>query len=166
MHWAALPSSRLMSECEVTRTRRGGPGGQHRNKVSTAVVLVHLPTGVSAQASEQRSQAANLAVAEHRLRLNLALAVRSPIDSGATVSERWTQRVVGERIRVSPEHPDFPALLAEALDAISAHGFAIPAAAGWLKVTPSQLLRLLRSEPAAWTWLNRNRQQAGLGPLK
>jgi hypothetical protein len=46
--------------------------------VETAVVITHRPTGISAQASERRSQAENLAVAWKRLRVELALGVREP----------------------------------------------------------------------------------------
>ena len=58
----------MIAECNVRRLRRSGPGGQHRNKVETAVSLHHLPTGVSAEASERRSQAQNHAMALFRLR--------------------------------------------------------------------------------------------------
>ena len=37
IHPAALPFDALLKECEVRRLRRSGPGGQHRNKVETAV---------------------------------------------------------------------------------------------------------------------------------
>jgi protein subunit release factor B len=78
MHPAALPLPDLQPLCDITRTRRSGPGGQHRNKVETAVVITHRPTGISAQASERRSQAENLAVAWKRLRVELAFGVREP----------------------------------------------------------------------------------------
>ncbi len=78
-HPAALPSEKLLAECDVKFVRRSGPGGQHRNKVSTGVVLVHRPTGVKAEAAERRSQAENRAVALFRLRVNLALEIRRPV---------------------------------------------------------------------------------------
>lgn len=164
-HPASIAETELAAECDVTRTRRGGPGGQHRNRVSTAVVVVHRPTGVSGQASERRSQQANFSVAVRRLRLNLAVAIRLPVDPDRQPVPLWRGRIEGDRIRVSADHPDFPALLAEALDFLAGSAFVVPEAAGRLGVTASQLLRLVRSDTAAWTWLNRNRERQGLGKL-
>ena len=54
IHPAQYPVQRLLAECEINRTRGSGPGGQHRNKVETAIVVVHLPTGLRGEASERR----------------------------------------------------------------------------------------------------------------
>ena len=79
VHPAALDPEVLARQCEFRATRRSGPGGQNRNKVETAVVLTHRPTGLTAQASERRTQGENRRAALERLRLELALTIRQPI---------------------------------------------------------------------------------------
>ncbi|MEY2491685.1 MAG: peptide chain release factor [Verrucomicrobiota bacterium] len=47
--------------------RSSGPGGQHVNKVSTAVTLWHRPSGVRVTVQDSRSQAINRRIARERL---------------------------------------------------------------------------------------------------
>ena len=166
VHPAALNGEDLFAQCQFRRTRRGGPGGQHRNKVETAVVLTHRPTGVAAEANERRSQHQNRRVAVFRLRVNLALQVRCPRLASAPPSRCWQGRCRGGRIAVNPDHDDFPTLLAEALDMLAAHEMDVPAAAESLRVTPSQLTKFLKLEPRALAQVNRAREQSGLRPLR
>lgn len=163
-HPAQLPPAELLKQCDESRTRRSGPGGQNRNKVETAVVLTHRPTGVVAEANERRSQAENRNVATFRLRLTLAVEQRS--DQPRTEpSPLWRGRVQGDRIRVNPEHADYPALLAEALDVIVLQEFDLKLAAERLLVTPSQLIKFLKLEPHAFGLVNRERRARGLHEL-
>jgi hypothetical protein len=167
-HPATLDDEQLLRQCELRRQRRGGPGGQHRNKVETAVLLTHLPTGIAAEANERRSAADNSRVALFRLRLKLALAIRSTTTAAPLPlpSERWLARVQNRRIRVSLEHADFPALLAEALDQLAAHEHRLAEASAHLRVSGTQLVHLLRLEPAALHQLNQHRAARGLRPLE
>jgi hypothetical protein len=165
MHPAALPPDELLAQCSERRTRRSGPGGQHRNKVETAVVLTHAPTGISGEASERRSQAENRRVALARLRLRLALEHRTP-PPAAGPSPLWRSRVRGRRLAIAVEHDEYPAIVAEALDHLDAAAFEPAAVADTLGVTATQLVRLFAKCPSAWTGLNRLRLRAGLSPLK
>jgi hypothetical protein len=165
-HPASLPIAQLAAQCDVRRTRRSGPGGQNRNKVETAVVLVHRPSGIGAEASERRSQAENLRMALFRLRVNLALELRCPSDAGQPPTPLWQSRCRGGRIVVSPDHDDLPALIAEALDTLVTHAFDPKRAAEALGCTPTQLIRLLKTEPRALRLVNDQRGTLGLHPLQ
>ncbi len=57
----------LERDCDVEFFVAGGPGGQHRNKVETAVRLKHRPTGIVVTATERRSQSANRNAAYERM---------------------------------------------------------------------------------------------------
>jgi protein subunit release factor B len=55
------------NDLEETFARSSGPGGQNVNKVSTAVTLLHRPSGVSVTVQDSRSQAQNRRLARERL---------------------------------------------------------------------------------------------------
>src|SRR2546428_13349802 len=74
--WTALTDPQLLAQCKVDTYRASGPGGQKRNKTSSAVRLRHLPSGLIVIAEESRSQHENRARALRRLRQALYFEVR------------------------------------------------------------------------------------------
>lgn len=173
MHPACLPIDQLLEACSIRLTRRSGPGGQHRNKVETAVVIEHHPSGIIGQASERRTQSANRAMAIFRLRLRLAVEYALPeqpedLDQQGELdpSSLWKQRAAGRKLAVSPEHDDFPALLAELMGALRQCDYSLPAAASRKLVSATQLVQLLKAHPPALAFVNRIRESQSLKRLK
>src|SRR5471030_1793342 len=79
--WFHLDDARLLAQCAVDTYRASGPGGQKRNKTSSAVRLRHLPSGLLVIAEESRSQHENKARALRRLRQALYLKLRDSLDA-------------------------------------------------------------------------------------
>src|SRR5919108_5617324 len=77
--WTRLTDRQLLEQCAVDTYRASGPGGQKRNKTSSAVRLRHLPSGLIVIAEESRSQHENRARALRRLRQALFLKLREDL---------------------------------------------------------------------------------------
>ena len=111
---------RLLAECEIHYHRTGGPGGQHRNKVSTAVRLHHRLSGIIVTGTERRSQQENRLHALRRLREALAVYTRAPLPEKPV----WppTVQISEGRLHVNPHNPAIYHVLGLVLDAVFACG--------------------------------------------
>lgn len=94
----------LERDCDVEFFVAGGPGGQHRNKVETAVRLTHRPSGLVVTATERRSQSANREAAFERMaeKLEARQRVRKPRRATKPSAASKQQRIkekkkIGER---------------------------------------------------------------------
>ena len=88
-------------DIEMQVFRSSGAGGQHINKTSSAVRLIHKPSGIVVSCQEERSQLQNRAKCMAMLASKLCEAERARVE-GAITSERRAQVGAGmrnERIR-------------------------------------------------------------------
>ncbi|MGE0144638.1 MAG: peptide chain release factor 1 [Planctomycetota bacterium] len=84
------------SDLEMQAVRASGPGGQNVNKVSSAVRLTHLPSGLSVFCQEDRSQLRNRQKALELLRTRLYEMERQRVDA-ERAAERKAQIGTGDR---------------------------------------------------------------------
>lgn len=85
-----------MDELEITRHRSAGAGGQHVNKTESAVRIIHIPTGITVDCQDERSQIKNKEKALKVMKSRLADLYNSQKEQ-AVANERRSQVGTGDR---------------------------------------------------------------------
>lgn len=149
--WLRLDDAALLSDCRQERYRGSGPGGQHRNKVETAIRLRHQPSEIVVQAEESRSLQENRLRALRRLRKQIAIEIRVEIDQLKPLAPEFLAQL-GPRgtLRIGRHNPSYPIIIATVLDALNDASGSYADAASMLGITTSQLLKLLRRDSHLW----------------
>ncbi|XP_008459492.1 uncharacterized protein LOC103498609 isoform X2 [Cucumis melo] len=173
--YLVLSDEELMKQCEMGTFKASGPGGQHRNKRESAVRLKHIPTGIIAQAVEDRSQHKNRSSALARLRALLALKVRNPVDLEdyspppellQILPPKSTVRPPECGPQIGPNNSKFLPGMQALLDLISTLDGSVSDTAKLLGLTTGALSRLILSDDALRMAVNDIRMSKGMKPLK
>lgn len=165
--WLDRTDAALLSDCEVDVYRASGPGGQHRNKTSSAVRLRHGPTGLMVIATESRSQHENRSRALRRLRQAIALNQRTVIDLSGPLPTRMGDALTRDpTLQVNRKHPDYWHIVQYILDVLFACEGRISDAAGHLGLSTGHLNRFIQRDVKLWEHTNRMRQSFGHPPLR
>ena len=150
-----LDDEGLWAQCRMTVFKASGPGGQHRNKVSSAVRLRHEPTGITAEATESRSQHDNRRQALRRLRMHIACRLRRPFPREGPLppvlakclfQPHGQAATARRRLEVGRKDHRFWAVAAMLLDALESTEGQVAKAAGWLGITTGNLSAILTSD--------------------
>jgi hypothetical protein len=152
-----LSDEQLLAECRVEAFRGPGPGGQKRNKTSSAVRITHKPTGLWAISTESRSQQRNRQMALDRLRHKLALLVREAVNLAEFPEP--------EILDVSQRAFGYPAAMGKILDVLDHAGWSVSDAARILAVSTGRLVGFLREDGPLFAEVNRRRKERGLRGL-
>lgn len=158
----------LVDQCDVDRFRSSGPGGQKRNKTSSAVRLRHKPTGLIVSAVEDRSQHVNMRRAIRRLRESIALNIRAEVavdkyrksECLSSCINRDGQLVVGKR------DPRYCFVVAEVLDVLNACDVRVRDTAQVLGISTGQVTHFFHKHTKVFRQVNHMRQSAGVKPLR
>ena len=162
-HMLAADDMHLLQQCRVDTYIASGPGGQHRNRTYSAVRLTHLPTGVMVTGEERRSQHENKQKALARLRMALALQVRS---SHFALHESVQDIFAAGPVRVNARNPLYPQVCAAVLDGLFACRGSLSAAAQLLHLSTGQLVKTVARDGDLLTAANRLRDYFDLQPVK
>ena len=146
--WLRLGDEALLNQCKEDRYRSGGPGGQRRNKVETAIKLHHEASGASVHADDSRYLQRNRLSAVRRLRERIAIQSRAPFDlETPKVPGEFTEHIGPKgTISINRKNASYPLVVATALDAFAAAGGSYANAATALGVTTSQLVKFLKAD--------------------
>jgi hypothetical protein len=191
--WTNLTDSQLLAQCEVDTYRASGPGGQKRNKTSSAVRLRHTPSGLIVIAEESRSQHENRERALRRLRQALYLKVREDVSLGTPLAQpsasngnsfgvarpESSKGVVNHRINQSPQKsgsasrlrlgrkdPRFWPTVGVMLDVLQAAQGRVSDAAAAMGISTANLVDFLQTDPKVWEQANQIRARFGQKPLR
>jgi hypothetical protein len=160
-----LSPDELLGQCRWETFRGPGPGGQKRNKTSSSVRIIHIPTGLSATAGEFRSQARNKSNALLRLRHRMAIELRDPVPETFVPTERVRRCFAGGRLHCSMRDEAYPQVLGILLDLLHAHRGVVSETAQYLGLTTANLVGYLQCHDEALGAVNRIRKEAQLRPL-
>jgi hypothetical protein len=168
-----LSEDQLLAQCDVDTYRASGPGGQKRNKTSSAVRLRHAPTGLIVIAEESRSQHENKARALKRLWQSLFLHLRDTLSASECTPETIGMhpdyapaRGSEGRLQMSVKNPLFWPVAGVVLDVLTACESRVSDAALLLGISTGNLIDFLQTDPKVWQEANRIRAVFAQKPLR
>jgi len=165
--WLDQTDTALLADCQVDVYRARGPGGQHRNKTSSAVRLRHGPTGLIVIATESRSQHENRTRALRRLRQAIALNQRTAVDLSEPVPTFLADALGRDStLQVNRKHDDYWHIVQYVLDVLFVCEGRISEAAQQLDISTGKLNRFVKRDTKLWEHTNRMRQSFGHPPIR
>jgi hypothetical protein len=168
-----LDDEALLRQCSVDTYKSSGPGGQHRNKVSSAVRLRHAPSGLMTTGDQSRSQHENKRLALKRLRKEIATTLRARADLAKPPAPPLSECIHKDKRRPNgplrldvgrKDHRYWP-VVAQLLDRLDAAEGRAGDASDSIGISTSNLIRIFKQDTTAWTAAQAIRKQHGHKPF-
>ena len=152
-NWLVLSDEDFLRECKLDWFQASGPGGQKRNRKYSAVRLKHLPTDITVEVVQSRSQNENRHIAVRKLKLQIAISIEGTI-------------VKSFRANVSMSNDEYPVCVAGVFDALKQYRFSVSDAAKEIGLSTSKLIKFLLRDELLWREVNNMREKLELKRLK
>ena len=149
-----MDDENLAAICRLEFYKGSGPGGQHRNKTSSAVRVTLEQYNISASDCTERQQHRNRHNALKKLKILIAL------------SQRQTPGDMSRIIDCSIHSPDYPLWTAMLFDILEANNYDQKSSALQCGISTTALLKKLARDPQLWREFAARRAARGLPTLK
>ncbi len=162
-----LDDKALLAQCEVHAYRASGPGGQKRNKTSSAVRLHHQSTGLISKGAEDRSQHVNKKRALRRLRMTLATELLGTVDlADYAASARLVSCVDDGRLDLRLKDQRALLVINEVLSLLQSSGGRLGEVGRAIGVSTGNLVKFLKIDLRVWRKVSHIRRSNKLNSLK
>ncbi len=149
----SMDDEKLGSFCRISFIKGSGPGGQKRNKCSSAVKIDLPELEISVRDCTERSQHRNRNNAMRKLRMEIAFKFRS------------SPAELPEKMDCSLSSPTYPLFAAKLLDVFAASSCDHRLAAEKCGISSSALIKKFHRDPQLWQKIQQMRQNEGLDNL-
>ncbi|MCP4180077.1 MAG: peptide chain release factor-like protein [bacterium] len=150
--WLISEDIFFLKYCKAENFKSTGPGGQKKNKTSSAVRVTHIPTNLTATSDNYREQSINKKKAVKKLKIKIAINIRGP-------------KVKINRPVISTSSNDYPLWIAKIFDIFNENKYDIRNTAKILELSTSKLIKLIYKDKIIWDIVNKNRVINGTYPL-
>jgi len=173
--WLLCDDTALLRDCSIEAHRTSGPGGQHRNKVSTAIRLRHKASGIVGQSDRTRSHHQNRKSALANLRMHIACGRREacdpaepdiPPEIAGCFTAAGGKSTPPRRLKLTPGSRLFWPTAAVVLDVLAAADGQLSTAAAALGISTGNLSAFLRSQGNLLAATQAIRASCGQKPLR
>ncbi|HBM15522.1 MAG TPA: hypothetical protein DD381_04145 [Lentisphaeria bacterium] len=138
----------LIKYCNIENFQDSGKGGQKRNRKYSAVRLIHIESGITAECSEFREQNLNRIKAGQKLKLKIAILFSC-------------EQITNMRNICSVKNSEYPLWVAYVLDELHRSYFDVKFVAEKLSLSKSRLIKLLYRDRELWNEVNEQRIKLG-----